>query len=236
MMGVGAGCGAGLERSGGGPPPYPTLLPNLVAQWKMNDASGANIADSIGSYTLTQAGTVGSAAGKIGNCRTFNGTTQYGVVAADATIAGVNSSFTWSTWVYLTGGDRIINIRNGGNFCFDLRYSAGDIVAFLGNGAGGFTSGYTVAVAPATATWHHVVVAYNVAADKIKTSFNGVVSAEATPATHPTNLGGTSLGFMNDGTGVLLAAGRLDCTKMWSRYLPDTDIAIDYNGGLGVEL
>lgn len=232
-MGVGVGVGVGGSRHGGA---IKSIVDSLASQWKMNDASGASFADSIGGRNLTQAGLPGSAAGKIGNCRTFNGTTQYGTVSADSTVAGVNSSFTWSAWVYVTAFGRLINVRNGGNFCFDLRYESGNITAFLGNGTGGFSSGYTVATAPATATWHHVAVAYNVVTNKIKTAINGVVSSESTPSVHPTALGGAILAFMNDGAGANLCTGRLDCIKMWSRYLTDAQIILDYNAGNGVEL
>lgn len=217
--------------------PYAPLLVGLTNQWKLNEASG-NALDSVGGFDLTQTGTVGSAAGKINNCRTNAGTDCFERAATNA-IAGVNVSFTWTAWVYVPVGasGRIINIRNGGNFTVDIRHDGTNIVVFMGNGAGGFTAGDTIAAAPATDTWHHVAVAYNVTTDKLKTAINGVVSSEVTPATHPTTLGGTVLGFFSNGAGGNNYIGRLDCIKLWSGlYQSDANIILDYNGGAGVEL
>lgn len=227
----------GSSPAGGSVSPFAPLLVGLTNQWKLNEALG-NALDSVGGFDLPEVGAVGSTAGKINNCRTNAMADCFERAATDA-IAGVNVSFTWTAWVYVPvgAGGRIINIRNGGNFTVDIRHDGTNIVVFLGNGSGGFTAGDTIAAAPATDTWHHIAVAYDVVNDKLKTAINGVVSAEVTPVTHPTTLGGTVLGFFSNGAGGNNYIGRLDCIKLWSGlYQSNANIILDYNGGAGVEL
>lgn len=73
------------------------LAPELWAWWKMDEASG-NLADSTGNgNTITEVGTVPSAAGKIGNARGPYSADNY-FQFATTPIAGIGQPFTLLAW------------------------------------------------------------------------------------------------------------------------------------------
>jgi concanavalin A-like lectin/glucanase superfamily protein len=71
----------------------------LVHNWRLDESSGPNVADSIGTRTATLTPGTSFAPGRVGNAVRFDGT---GAVTTNAVDLRTDDSFTVSTWVYLT--------------------------------------------------------------------------------------------------------------------------------------
>lgn len=78
-----------------------SLLTNLVSHWKLDEASG-NALDAHGTNTLTEtSGTIGSAAGKVGNARDFEaGDTEYFELSDNTDLSTGDVNFHVACWVW----------------------------------------------------------------------------------------------------------------------------------------
>jgi hypothetical protein len=163
-----------------------TLRTNLSGYWKLNEASGSR-ADSAGSSTLTDNNTVTSATGKRGNAAQFTRANSESLSASDsAALSTGDIDFTISCWLYMdsTANDMIAIAKDdSGGREFLLMYSntASTFTFYVFNAAG---SGVAVNSSPGgwtTATWYHVVVWHDAAADTLHMQINnGAVSTAAT--------------------------------------------------------
>lgn len=92
------------------------LIDNLAFGYKLDEASG-NALDVLGVTDLTENGSPGSAAGKVGNCRTFNGPgSQYFTVASSSVVQFGDINMTIAAWVQIAsryGSQDIISKDNG---------------------------------------------------------------------------------------------------------------------------
>lgn len=76
------------------------LLNNLIAYWKMDEASGSALDAHANGLTMTQNASPGSAAGLVyAGARTFNGSSQYFYRTNSSIVQTGNVDFTWSAWV-----------------------------------------------------------------------------------------------------------------------------------------
>lgn len=85
-------------------PASPLVIPNLVAHWPMNDASGTSVADASGNgRTGTATGTPTWGTGRFGGCLNFDGVDDYVSVADHASLNfGASQDFTVSLWLNTT--------------------------------------------------------------------------------------------------------------------------------------
>src|SRR5215469_10903203 len=88
-----------------------TLLTNLVAYWKLEEAAGTSRFDQVGGFTLSDNGTVTQGTGIIGNCAVFNGSSQW-LATPDAVNLRQGNEKSFSVWVKFstlpTGNDTSI--------------------------------------------------------------------------------------------------------------------------------
>lgn len=77
------------------------LSDNLAAGYQLAEASG-NALDVLLSNDLTASGSPGSGTGKVGNCRTFNGSSQYFSKADNATLSTGDIDFSGMAWVSIS--------------------------------------------------------------------------------------------------------------------------------------
>lgn len=105
-----------------------SLLTDLVSYWKLDESSG-NAADSVGSNTLTNNGTVTYAAGKINNGAVLNGSSQY---FTNASPTGITCATAFSFSIWLNPND--FDASGGIGQRFFWRYiDANTIMMFLTN-------------------------------------------------------------------------------------------------------
>lgn len=209
------------------------LATNLVAHWKLDEASG-NAADATGNgNTLTNNNTVGYAAGKLGNCADFGtaNTNKSLSIASNLGITGGN--ITISAWVKMrteisSGRQMLSPVVGGGtnNVEYHIRYdyNAGTRkVSFVRdkNGSGEQQLDYTITLG--TSNWYHVAMTYD--GTNIRGYINGtLVGTTAASGNGGTTLAaGTRIGTWLDGS-TYAASIYQDEVDVWSRALSDDEI------------
>lgn len=222
-----------------------SLLTNLIAYWKLDEASG-NALDSVGSNDLTDNGSCGSATGLISNARTFDASkTQYFTHADNSDLSTGDIDWTFACWI------------NAASFADTSGYHA---IAAKGpwNSPGtdsewiiyrdGFSSGLTFQVCSgttqsvvgatnfgtlSTSTWYHVVVWHDSVNNEI-----GIAINAGTPNTlaHSTGVNDGTTGFeiASSVSAGLYWNGTIDEAGFWKRVLTSTERSDLYNGGAGL--
>jgi hypothetical protein len=213
---TGAGSATSYAPSGG-----------LVGWWKLDEASGTVAADSSGnSNTGTASGTT-IVAGKIGNARSFNGTSDYVAVGNPASLQ-IAGDITMCAWVYPTngGGSFIMSKGDGSGSIYDYGLyiaGAGSLTFYYGAGLGIGSTAFTT-----PNVWQHacVVVYSNVATFYL----NGVSYAGGAVSVTNHN---QSLDIGAAGGSSPVSAwdfpGTIDDARVYNRALSATEITALYN-------
>ena len=206
-----------------------TLLSNLVAYWKLDEASGT-IVDSVNGHNSTAVSGTYRASGKINTCMGFNGS-QYITLAdsPDWTIA-VNDNITMSAWINLNSQtqniyNNILGDASGPQFylknTFELGYYEGDI------GVTSAISTYNNSV------WYMVTMTKEVIGSIITVKFyrNGAFLSSSTSLVGdghnpPTIYIGGDIASEN-------INGKIDELGYWRRALTASEITALYNSGTG---
>jgi hypothetical protein len=212
-----------------------SLLTNLTAYYKMNEASG-NALDAVGSNDLTDTNSVGSTTGKVGNARSFVvANSTFFNRASNSTMQTGDIDFTIALWVNLASKSAQRNIMgrwaSGGNFEYLLYYDLGSNTFtfvinvngsdFFGNvGSNNFGS-------PTVGDWNHVVVWHDSVNNELGISVNA-----NTPNTQGWSFGvfagsaDTRIGETMDGS--------IDEVGFWKRVLTSQERTDLYNSGAGL--
>lgn len=232
--GFAAGGGVTAGGSGGG---GSTLLTGLSLYVKFNESSG-NAADSSGNgFTLVNNGTVTYVAGKIGNAANFvSGSSQYFLLADNATISTADNDFEGSMWVYIAdkAAHRVF-FQKGWDVGYAEQlvfYNTGSdrFVFQMGNASGSVTAN-TFGV-PAVTTWYHLNWSYTASTDTMRIAVNGTADTATWAGGNAGSDGDLKLGLA---FGTYLS-GRIDALMFWSqRNLTGAERTEVYNGGTGVE-
>jgi hypothetical protein len=213
------------------------LTTNLVAYWKLDEASG-NASDATGNgNTLTNNGGASYSTGKINNgLGTLNGSSQNLQMGSPVSSAVANVSM--GGWVYLSsssmkgafahngsaagnGDGYAIGVGNG------AMNSNGNHLMVYFDGVAGNDTGVSIGTG-----WHHIFITRG--STTWHMYIDGVdigVTYSTTPNTPTSNF---TLGFdaAND-TGSYFG-GMLDEWGFWTRELTPTEVSQLYNGGAGL--
>lgn len=228
------------EGAGGG---ASSLLTNLVAYWKLDEASDGSGAvarvDSVGGLSLTDTNTVASAVGKVGNGAQFvAANTEYMYIADNPALsAGLGVDFSLAAWFYPTtnpAGQAIAGKYGSGTNEYMLNVQSQD-ACFTGSNGGApvvaRTTGGVVA-----GSWYWLLGEYDATAELLKISINNGTPATATLANGIQN-GTSPFAIGAFGVGVFLSYyvnGIVDEVGVWKRLLTTAEKASLYNGGAGL--
>jgi hypothetical protein len=218
-----------------------SLLTNLVAYWQLDEASG-NATDSVGSNTLTNNGSVGSATGKVGTARDFGTgvSTKFFRLADNADLSTGDIDFTFAAWVkpsaltksyaaVLTKGDgssleyQLIYRLSQSAFDWAVKDSANNVRA-------------TNFGAPSVGTWYHLVCWHDSVNNLIGISVNAGTpnttsySGGVTDTAYTFAIG--TLGSYADSSSTW--DGLIDEVGFWKRVLTSQERTDLYNGGSGL--
>jgi hypothetical protein len=215
------------------------LLAGLVSYWTMNEAAGATRVDSLGVNSLADAGTVGSAAGLLGNAASFDNNNARGLSAADGASLRISGDKWFGGWVKLTDVAARYNLLNKDDagthreYLLELDGANGKLLFGVGF-AGGFQQVRWSANA-AAGVWTRVDAWYDSTAKTTNICVNAgtPVSLDVSAAgalqsatTQAFEMGKFTAGFVS-------LNGLLDEWGMWSRIPTASDLALAYNGGAG---
>lgn len=207
------------------------LADNILAYWTLDEASGSR-ADSVGSETLAQTGTVGSTTGALNSAASFSGSNgNYLSHADDATLSVGDTDFSISLWVYLANTSSVGVIFQKGSGS-SLEYS------FLQANSEVRCSFFDASISEVRMTqtglsagqWYHFVLTHD--------SVNNVVKLYVNAGTPQSTSWTTGV---HDSNGVLVVgnrmdndipfAGRVDEIGLWRRVLSSTDVTTLYGSG-----
>ena len=241
---------------------HAALLTNITSYWTLDQSSG-NALDSVSSNTLTKAGTVTYAAGKINNAAT-NGSGG-SLLISNASQSGLNitGDISISLWVYLTAAPanatrqqwfgKSSNTNLGG---YEIDYdtnavgdgsarrlifgSAQDAIQYYW--AAGYSPGPGSTDIISLNTWHHLVFTRVASSGQIDMYLDGSSIFSGTSNTGNINSSTASAGVGNlagsTNNGYYTAApfnGALDEVGVWSRALSAAEVTLLYKAGAGCQ-
>lgn len=219
------------------------LTTNLVAYWKLDEASG-NRFDSYVNNTLTDRNSVGSIVGIRNNAANFIVANSQYLEASSGPTFLFDGNFSVSTWVYLNTLSAIAGARteilsvcteNRISYHVMVQGSSGELKFGFGiNSAGGgspynvFANSFGLAT---TGGWVNIV-GWHSAGSHIGISVNlSVNTLPQTVGIFYDSANTLKIGGVVGNNGPL--SGRVDETSFWSRVLTATDRANLYAGGSG---
>ncbi len=219
-------------------------LPAPQAFFRMNGISGAAESDTVGGLTLSNNGTVGSAAGVIGTSRGAFGTNNF-LNGASNSIYQITGDWTMAFWFLAgqTGVSKPIIAKTGdSNFPpflweWDCEQNNGNNVYWSASPDGNTTSSITSTGGVLnTSTFICAICSFTDSDNKLRVSVNaGTEQVSAAMSSNPhTDTSDMWVGknhFNFDGWG----SGFIDLLAFWNVILTATQRANFYNGGAGRE-
>lgn len=225
----------GIPPSGGGTPPS-SLVTNLTAYWKMDNATG-NFTDSgPDGVTLTNMNTVVSIDGRVGNAGDFNSAlSQYCFINDTTNLSLANSDYTICLWFYPSNvtGNQVLVGKRSGTFVNEylIRQEVTLLRYYVGNGVD-TQSFVTTNVTITTNVWHFLAIWHDAANATMGLQYdNGQVNT-TTSATTPVDTA-TSFFLGRREDGIQYFTGRLDEIGIWRRILTSDERNALYNSGNG---
>lgn len=217
------------------------LTDSLLAYWPLDEASG-NAIDAHAANDLTENGTggVGSATGKVGNCRDFeNGDQDRFSIAGTGDFSLGDEDFTFAGWMNFEslGANRTVLgkwLTTGNQRSFGLLYlSASTVMRFQVSSTGSNTVTVDASTfgAPSTSTWYFVVCWHDSVNNQIGISVNDT----ANTAAHSAGIFDSTADFeLGRATSLVAFDGLLDEWGFWNRVLSSGERTALYNGGAGL--
>lgn len=198
-------------------------VPNVAADWTMNEASGLTTGDATGNgYTGSATSAVGIVAGKFGNARSFNGSQGYIQIANEASLPFGTSARTVCAWVTTSTLSGTSIIFGAGTTSTDQFFSLGRSGSSL---AGfGWNADITAANFFSTGTWYDVCLSYDGTTATLYG--NGVQLAQAAEPWNTVDSGGTFIG--NDYANHVWN-GNIDEVSYYTRVLSAAEISDLYH-------
>jgi len=199
-----------------------------VAYWKMDEASGTNVAATVGSANGTAGATTAIVAGKIGNARDPKGVSSESITMGDVAALELGT-FSFSAWVKpndtSTGsfGDTILGKEGG---CFGYQVTFDGVANRFGIMTNCTMTWGTSGKTNNGSTWYFVVATFDGTSERLYVNGNLEVTATKSYTIN------TSNSFLISAPYYLKAT--FDEIGAWNRALSQTEITNLYNGGAGL--
>lgn len=230
-----------LMGVGGSAAAASSLLTDLCAYWKLEEASGTRN-DSHSTNHLTDNNTVTQAVGKLGNAGQFTrANSEYLSLADNAALSTGDIDFSVQAWVYLDSLPANMFIVAKDNVSpreYRLDYHlADDRFRFFCFKSDDSVAGLVRADSlgtPATGTWYHILAWHNAATDTVNIQVNGGTVDSAATTGVPSD---TAASFVigAEGSPNHYWDGRIDSVAVWKKVLSVGERASLYAAGSGLE-
>jgi hypothetical protein len=215
-----------------------SLLTDLVAYWKLEEASGTRV-DSHSTYDLTNDhNTVAQGTGILGNCADFEATNSEGLnTGSDFTVLGGGSALSMSLWIKpesdQTGFRLVAGVNDAGIETFQFwKNGTGNQYGFR---LAGTTQG-NINIAESvigTGSWKHVVCTWGSNTMTLYVNNSSQGTASTTGTLRSTNPAPFALGWRPDNNDGFFD-GLIDEVGIWSRVLTSDEVSELYNAGAGL--
>lgn len=218
-----------------------SLKTDLMAHWKLNEASGTRF-DSHGSNHLTDNNTVTSATGKIGDAASFAAASSEHLSRSDNTdlSVGTGVSFTFACWVQLSSSPatRAIAGKLATSFAaanLEWALSITNSVTRFQVSDGTTVKTQDVSGALSTGTWYFLLCWYDDAAKTVNVSVNnGAASSSSWTGGVRDGSAGFAIGRFGEITSFYWD-GLIDSCSFWKRVLTSDERTALYNSGNGLD-
>ena len=213
-------------------PPNPGV--GLVSHWAMDDASGTQAVDSIGSNdaTLLNGPTWGT--GRFNGALVLDGGNDYATASHDASLS-LESTFTLAAWINLAqlpGATAYVTVMHKGTTTTTRNYFLqvyGSLLTFGFYDASNTLRRFSFGSISTVNRWYHVAATFDDSADAVQLYIDGaLVRGFSTTYVPKANTGALTLGRSPYGD---YLKGRLDGVRIYSRVLSPAEITTLYNGG-----
>lgn len=219
-------------------------IPTPVSFWNCDESSG-NLADAVGSNTLTNNNSATFTTGLIGNAADLeSGSSQYfSITDASQTGLDFTGDFSLSIWTkfesILGANNETAIISKWGtsqrSYLLSLDTYGGNFIdaTISSTGANADTRQWTWS--PSTATWYHIVWTFNNTSKLNRVYINGTSLGDRTSTLTPYN--GTAefqVGYRQEGS-ISYADGLQDMIGAWNVELTSSEVTELYNSGAGVQ-
>jgi len=211
------------------------LTDNHAYGYALNEASG-NFLDVLLSNDLTASGSPGSGTGKLGNCRTFNGSNQYASRADNATLSTGDIDWSVMAWINTASISGFPVLAHKG---WPGGSANSEWVIYLNGGKPtlevGFGTSTSTPLAHGTTlsngTWYLLAAGHDSVNNQLWISLNA-----GTPVTQ------THMPGVNDGTGDFVIGASVSQGLYWNGSIDEfhffkrdirSDLAAFYNSGAG---
>ena len=218
------------------------LIDNLVSYWKLDESSG-NAADAHGSNTLTNNNTTAYVAAKLNNGADFEAASSNFFSIADASQSGLDFSTALSVSMWFkfesfgASYDPLMNKTDNNQESWIFTYRNGTNTLRFDpdqSGNGTTTEALSVSWTPSTATWYHIVMAWDGSDKTARFYVNGSQQGTDQVGTVVSSLyNGTApfqIGQNPRDTSVEID-GVMDEVGVWSRRITSAEVTSLYNGG-----
>lgn len=220
------------------------LTDNLVSYWKLDESSG-NAADSVGSNTLTNNGTITYSASKINNgANLVAASSQYFSKTSQTGLAFSGGSFSLAFWtnptslVAFTYLLTLFDDDAPDSRSWYTRFNATGGVSVTLRAADNLSNlTATVAAGFTTGSLQHCVITYTASTHLIEVYRNGTSqgTADITATSFRTSGSTFEIGSLISGGQNPAYTGQLDEIGAWSRVLTSTEVSQLYNSGNGLQ-
>ncbi|MBI5632123.1 MAG: Ig-like domain-containing protein [Nitrospirae bacterium] len=221
---------------------YSQLETGLVSYYKLDEASGTAVSDSIGANNGAVTGSV-ITVGKLNNARSFSAG-NYVTIPHSASIDAF-TAFTLSAWVYPTnlapaGWNTIIS--KGGTASHWPHYAMilnsngtiGDVIHIYSNEGSGNPCIINTSPAITSNTWHHITFVHEgTGTDQTKLYQNGSLIGQCT-LMNPTATSEPLYISRWRVNADLTFFGTIDEVGIWNRALTALEVSDLFNGGIGL--
>jgi hypothetical protein len=206
------------ERVGASP------ISGLVGWWKFDEGSGTSAADSSGNGNTGTASGTTVVAGKIGNARSFNGTSDYIAVGNPASLQ-ITGDVSMCAWAYPQGFSDFIFSKGdyGNNYDYSLYITGAGLLA-LYYGSNNIVATTSIVVWSFN-VWQHLCAV--VQSTNVTFYVNGVPYSASGTAT----IANTNQQFdIGDSDGGWRFHGIIDELRIYNRALSAAEVWRIYNG------
>ncbi|KKL76050.1 hypothetical protein LCGC14_2048770 [marine sediment metagenome] len=220
---------------------HATLTNNLISYWELEETSGER-ADSHGSNNLTDNNTVLSATGKQGTAADFENNANEYLSKTDTADLSITGDLSFAMWIKIESfpaNQTLLGKWNpsGDQRSYSFFISTGNkLRAFISDdGSNANTSKlFFTHTALTTATWYHIVIAYDASAGTMDLWINN--SAQTQISGHKTSIDDSTadFGLGNNFADFGYFDGIQDEVGIWNRLLITSEVSDLYNSGAGI--